>query len=106
MLLPGDKTTKNHPMIIISNADVYYNDECYICIMMTSSNLRNDKFSYQVTQDMLIKPINVAYSQVRLHLISYILESHIITTGQRNKMKSHEVDRLIDYIRDVSLMDY
>src|SRR5258708_25496609 len=65
-----------HPGVIISCADVYNHDKCYVCAMM-SSNGEDDRFSFQLTNSMLEKPGNTQNSQVRCHLITYVREVYI-----------------------------
>ncbi|KFF17345.1 type II toxin-antitoxin system PemK/MazF family toxin [Flavobacterium hydatis] len=99
--LPYSETNDSHPAIIISNEDVYEEDGLYICVMMTSST-NNDKYSFIVTDDMLVKKNNKPFSQVRCHLISNI-EHDAIKSGCVNSMKSTSVDRLVARISTVVL---
>ena len=68
--------TKEHPAIIISNEDVYYQDEMYIVVMMTS-NGRKDLFTFELENNMLLKPQSVEHSQARCHLVTYITNKQI-----------------------------
>lgn len=97
--LPYSKETKTHPAIIISNEDVYDNDELYICVMITSSK-ETDLFSFHVTQDMLIQKNNKEFSQARCHLISYVLEKHIVGKIPKNTLKENALKHLLIKIND------
>jgi len=100
-IIPHNNRAENHPAVIISNEDVYGTDECYICAMMTHSQHR-DRFTFVITEDMLVRPGDGQFSQVRCHLITYVLDSHIIRNSNRGKMKS-AVDRLVAHIETSAL---
>lgn len=97
--LPYSKETKTHPAIIISNEDVYDKDELYVCVMMTS-NSQLDMFSFEITQDMLSQTNNKVFSQARCHLISYVMEKHIVGNSPKNSLKENALNRLIVRIND------
>ena len=95
---------KTHPAIIISNDDVYQQDGIYICVMMTHS-AQTDKFTFEITNDLLVKPGDGSFSQARCHIVSYFTDENIIANKNRNSMKSKAVDRLVSRIHDNSLME-
>jgi hypothetical protein len=101
-IIPDTNRSENHPAIIISNDNVYLGDQIYICAMITHSKHR-DMFSFLLENDMLNKPLDDNISQVRCHLITYVLGGHIIPNSHRNKMKPNAVDRLVVMINTVSL---
>ncbi|MGI0106606.1 type II toxin-antitoxin system PemK/MazF family toxin [Salinimicrobium sp. WS361] len=103
--LPYSKETKTHPAIIISNEDVYDADEIYICVMMTSSS-EEDLFTFEIKQEMLQRQNNKIYSQARCHLITYVMEKHIVGNYAKNSLKPAAVNRLIARINEVSLEDF
>ena len=67
--------------------------------MMTSSNV-NDRFSFHLNDSMLDNPKSKSTSQIRTHLITYVLERHIYQTNPSNKLKPHAFERLIAHIND------
>lgn len=97
--LPYSKETKTHPAIIISNEDVYDKDELYVCVMMTSST-ETDLFTFAITDDMLVQKNNKDFSQARCHLISYVMEKHIVGRTAKNSMKENALNRLLIRIND------
>ena len=99
--LPYSKETKTHPAIIISNEEVH-NEEIYICVMMTTSEV-NDVFSFPITNDMLNKPSDKPFSQARCHIVTYVVEKHILKNAKNYSLKSNAVDRLVSRITQVSL---
>ena len=103
--LPYHNKTETHPAIIISNEEVYHTDEIYICVMMTSSK-KKDLFTFEVTQDMLQSKNNKRFSQARCHLVTYVMEKHIVGNYPKNKMKPSAVNRLIARINETALQDY
>ncbi len=100
--LPYIKGNDSHPAIIISNQDVYDIDESYICVMMTSVE-KIDMFSFEISQDMLMFPNNKNFSQARCHLVSFVMENHIIDRSPINTLKEESVNRLVARINEVSL---
>lgn len=100
--IPPNNRIENHPAVIISNDAVFDTDECYICAMMTHST-HIDRFSFVIDPNMLSKEGDGQFSQVRCHLITYVLESHIIRNSNRNRMRSNAVDRLVQRILATSL---
>lgn len=101
--IPDINQYVKHPGLIISNDDVYGTDECYIMVMMTTSERRRDMFSFEVTDDMLHKPSNKANSQIRLHLVTYVPHDYIKGKPVVNRMKKNSVDRVVANIHDSSL---
>lgn len=97
--LPKATETKLHPAIIISNNDVYDNDEIYICVMMTSSK-KVDLFSFEIKHEMLDYPNNKDFSQARCHLITYVKEKHF-EKRKLNRLKDSYVDNLVERINTV-----
>lgn len=97
--LPYSKETKTHPAIIISNEDVYDKDELYVCVMMTSS-IEIDLFTFTVTDDMLVQKSNKDFSQARCHLISYVMEKHIVGKTPKNTLKENALNRLLIKINE------
>ena len=86
-----------HPGVIISCDEVYAHDKCYVCAMM-SSNGKKDRFSFPLTNVDLIKPNNKTNSQVRCHLITYVLESDLKQSNPYNKLTKQAFERLIAHI--------
>ena len=99
--MPPEGKVMNHPAVIISNDEVYQDDECYIVVMLTSS-AQNDKYSFVIDDYMLKQPNNKDHSEARCHLITYILASHIVGRP-KNKMKEQYVDDLVNHINNCAL---
>lgn len=103
---PKVKTTQCHPAIIISNQDVYDADDCYVCVIMTSSKLFVDKFTFEVKNEMLQFENNKDYSQARCHLITVVEEKHLINKNSaKNSLKPNALNKLIAYINEVTISD-
>jgi hypothetical protein len=103
---PRVRTTKCHPAIIISNQDVYDADDGYVCVMMTSSKNFIDKFTFEITQDMLQRTNNKSFSQARCHLVTFIQEKHLDNNNNaKNTLKPNAVERLIAHINQVTFAD-
>ncbi|MFV7235906.1 type II toxin-antitoxin system PemK/MazF family toxin [Flavobacterium sp. ZB4R12] len=100
--LPYSESSDSHPAIIISNDDVFEQDGLYICVMMSSTTKNIDKYSFEVTQEMLVNKNNKDYSQVRCHLITNV-DQESIRGGKINSMKKNSVDQLVIRISDITL---
>ena len=100
--LPHNGDYIEHPAVIISSRNVYKADKVYICVMMTS-NKKRDVFSFPVNDNMLESPGNKPDSQVRCHLITYVLEKHIKTkNGLRyNRLNTLTLERLMAQINEI-----
>lgn len=99
--LPKARETKLHPAIIISNEDVYQEDEVYICVMMTSTT-DIDLFSFPIGPEMLQSKNNKDFSQARCHLITYASEKHF-EKRVINRIKPMYVDKLVERINTLCL---
>lgn len=99
--MPNSGAYIEHSAVIISCDAVYNHDKCYICAMMTS-NAIIDRFSFKIDNSMLDKPSNKTNSQVRCHLITYVLERHIKPLQPYNKLKTQAIERLLAYIAVVT----
>ena len=95
--MPPDGKVLNHPAVIISNDDVFLDDECYVIVMITSQQYA-DKYTFEITNEMLTNASNKPYSEARCHLVTYILPSHIVAGKHRNKIRRHYVDALVEHI--------
>jgi len=47
-------------------------DDCYLVIMLTSQ-VYGDRYTCEITNEMLTQSNNKPYSEVRCHLVTYIL---------------------------------
>lgn len=102
--LPRQKETKFHPALIISNDSVYNQDDIYICVMLSSSR-NTDKFTFELTREMLIRKPKKEFSQVRCHLITYIKDNHI-SGPVINTVKPQIVDRIVQHINAKALEEW
>jgi len=95
--MPPEGRMLNHPAVIISNDEVFIDDDCYIVVMLTSQE-HGDKYTFEITPNMLTQSSNTPYSEARCHLITYILTAHIVSGRARNKLKRQYVDVLVEHI--------
>lgn len=103
LAMPPDGKVLNHPAVIISNTEVFRDDDCYIVVMLTSRN-NNDVYSYALEDYMFIQGAKGReHSEVRCHLITYILEGHIVQ-GKRARLKKQFVDEIVDHVIESSLL--
>jgi hypothetical protein len=99
--IPNSGKYVEHSAIVLSCKEVYNHDKCYICAMMTS-NAAIDRFTFRINDSMLDKPSSKPNSQVRCHLITYVLEKHIIPPKPYNKMNKQGMERLMAHIIEVT----
>lgn len=99
--MPNTGDFLRHPAIVLSCLDVYAHDKCYVCVMMTS-NKAKDKFSFEIEENMLELPSNKDNSQVRTHLITYVMGKHIKSkVGVAfNRLKPQALERLYAHINE------
>ncbi|WP_114937544.1 hypothetical protein [Mucilaginibacter endophyticus] len=95
--MPDDGSWVNHSGVVLSCLDVYNHDKCYLCAMMSSNGV-TDKFSFPLTDNDLQNPSNKKNSQVRCHLITYVLEADLQLSNPYNKLKPIAFQRLIAHI--------
>ena len=100
--LPYNESSKPHPVIIISNDDVYEQDGLYICVMITHMKSK-DKYTFEITDEMLVKVGDGKFSQARCHLITNVSDDDIIPNGNRNSMKLNFIERLVTQIETITL---
>jgi mRNA-degrading endonuclease toxin of MazEF toxin-antitoxin module len=87
----------NHPAIVISNELVQEVEGYFVCVMMTSTN-HDDEFSFVITDDMLVKPLNKDFCEARCHLIQFVPKEDVITNSHNNQMKVESFRNLINKI--------
>jgi mRNA interferase MazF len=103
---PRVRSSKPHPAIIISNEDVYDVENGYICVIMTSSKNFIDKFTFEITENMLERPNNKEFSQARCHLVTFVFEQHLGNKNNaKNTLKPNSVERLISFINETSFSE-
>lgn len=100
--LPYNADSKTHPCVIISNDDVFEQDGLYICVMLTHMK-KTDKYTFEITDDMLVRNGDGKFAQARMHLITNVTEEDIINNNNRNAMKTHAVNRLVAHIETIVL---
>ncbi|MCO5945708.1 type II toxin-antitoxin system PemK/MazF family toxin [Mucilaginibacter flavidus] len=90
-----------HPAVILSCDEVYNKDKCYVCVMI-SGTPSIDRFSFVLDDSMYEKKHTGKKSQVRCHLILYVLEKYILEPTPFNKLKPQAMERLIAHIVDAT----
>lgn len=92
-----------HPFLIISNSRAISHESVpyYTGVMMTHST-NKDKFSLQVTKEMIDGSYHNDWSQIRLHIIASFSESDISRdiTKYVGKMKKLDFTAVLNQIKD------
>lgn len=93
-----DGTTKPHPAVIISN-DELQEDEGFIYLAMISSKAYNDKYNFELFDEMLTVPM-AKKSYVKCQLIVGNIERDVVRKISRIKEPyfSQIVDKVINSI--------
>ena len=94
-LLPNGEF-KPHPTIVLSSNNVNHFEDAFIGVMISSS-APIDEFSYELHNDMLLKPTKKP-CQVRCQLLSLIPESQVI--GKHGGIKRKYLKEIIAKIND------
>lgn len=102
--LPPDGELLNHPCIVISNDEINEEEQGFVAVMMTSeSHYKDDRYSFQLTDNMLAKPLGKSFCAARLHLIGNFLYSDVIVNrNSGNEMKIDAFNRLIVHINKIT----
>ena len=78
-----DGTFKPHPAVIVSNDELQYN-EGYIYLCLISSKDYNNQYYYQLSDEMLTKPLPKT-SYAKCHIIGGNVERDVIRKISRIK---------------------
>jgi len=106
VFLYDDIHTKNsiqeHPYIVISCQDAILHDGFVIVVMTTSSGMYNDDYSFPLTNEMFVKPLDKENCQARMHIIISVKNSQIAKRSV-NKMKLVHFKQLLKQIKQTTL---
>jgi hypothetical protein len=93
---------KPHPVIVLSNDEAIKEEGSFIGLMMTTEKW-NDLYTFEITSDMLLKKMNVPYSEARLHLISLFSTQEVVPTSNFNtKIKLHFFKELVKQVNHIT----
>ena len=67
--------------------------------MMTSKD-HDDEFSFVITDDMVVNPMNKEHCEARCHLIQFVPEDAIISNRHNNQLRIGPFKDLIKKIND------
>jgi hypothetical protein len=96
VFFPFKEDDKIHPAVILSVPEVFWQEEYYICAMLTSSSAR-DGFSFPLLDSDTTHPLPNS-SQIRTQLLAKIYEEDINKDMPINYLKKETFQRLIDHI--------
>jgi len=95
--LPYDGASPTHPFVVISNDEVYEEDQMYVCVMLTHMR-KTDLYTFEITPDMMSKPGDGRFSQARCHIIINVSDDDIVHPLSKNSLKLSAVSRIIAHI--------
>lgn len=89
-----------HPAIVLSNDEINQEEGGFVAVMMTSEEkYRDDPYSFELSNDMLTKPLIKSFSAVRVHLIGHFLYKDVIPNSHSgNSIKIEPFKRLLTHI--------
>lgn len=91
---------EKHSFIVLSVLEANNNENTFIAVMITGSDVINDDFSFDLRDEMFVKPLKKQACHVRMHLITLCLNREII--GQKvNEMKDFYFKQLMESIGDL-----
>lgn len=97
--LPNQKEIKSHPVLILSNEELYTEQEMYIGVMLTHMN-ETDCYTFEVNKSMFVSDFkDDSFMQIRLQLITYI--PHKDCSKRYNSLKQIWVDKIIKEIKEI-----
>ena len=96
-----DTNLRDHLFIVLSGADANRYEQTFIAVMITSSALYDDDFSFHLTDEMFEKPLPKKGSHVRMHLIVLCVEKDIKGQHAINRMKPAYFKHMMDAINDL-----
>lgn len=78
LLHPFDQTVEKHPFIVLSSSESNQHESTFVAVMITSSDLYRNDYSFELNDDMFEKPLAKKGSHVRMHLLTLYLNDEII----------------------------
>lgn len=98
--LPPDGKFKRHPCIVLSNEEINDEEEAFVAVMLTSEpNYRGDEYSFEISNEMLNKPHNLAFCAARIHLVGNFLYKDIIKNAHSgSEIRIQPFNRLLTTI--------
>jgi hypothetical protein len=100
--LPPDGDFLSHPAVIISNDEINELEGGFTAVMITHTD-HDDEYSFPISNEMFSKEIeDNQHQEIRLHLISYFLDSDVIKNAHMgNRMKIQPFRRLITQVNEI-----
>jgi hypothetical protein len=89
---------QHHPALVLSCNEVIEMEEAFVAALITSQEI-DDEYSFPLFDDMLTRPMNAPYREVRLHLISLFRKKDVIRNSQpRTKVKERYFEIIVRQI--------
>lgn len=97
---PFDSKVERHPFIILSSDEANEHEDTFIAVMITSSDVYRNDFSFDIRDGMFEKPLHKSGSHVRMHLLTLYLNEDI-TANRINIMKEFYFRQLMAAVGDL-----
>jgi hypothetical protein len=95
-----DSDLANHPYIVLSTKLANEYENTFIAVMITSSDVYRDDFSFPLRDEMFDDQLDKKNSHARMHLVTLCLQHDIV--GKRiNRMKPFYFKELMAAIGDL-----
>ena len=97
---PFDSNVADHPFIVLSTQEANEYENTFIAVMITSSTVYKDDYSFELLDEMFDSPLREKNSHVRMHLLTLCLNEEI-SSRRVNKMKELYFKELMASIGDL-----
>lgn len=97
---PFNQELEPHPFIVLSCHEANSNENTFIAVMVTSSDLYKDDYSFDLQDEMFESPLPKKNSHVRMHLFTLCYDTEVL--GNRiNVMKPKYFKQLLKSIGEM-----
>ncbi len=89
-----------HPGIVVSSNQMHHGQDGFLAVMITH-NKASDEFTFDLNPkgiNKTTKGLGGDFSQARVHMIGWFLESQIVPEGNFNRLKKEYIKPLLDQI--------
>lgn len=95
-----DDDLEDHLFIVLSVRESNEYEGTFVGVMITSSDVYRDDFSFELADDMFDSPLHKKNSHARMHLLTLCLKD-LIKGKKVNKMKLSYFKQLMESIGDL-----
>lgn len=98
---PSHEQLEDHLFIVLSNKESNEYEKTFIGVMITSSDVYRDDYSFPLQDEMFESPLVKKNSHARMHLLTLCLQEAINGPRRINKMKATYFKQLMAAIGEL-----